>query len=75
VFHRRNTDVTVSESSVIGRYFRGDESSSRTSASHCSCASSISSPDEREDDLTAIEAAAGAHGIELLGPPGALPEG
>src|SRR5262245_18580997 len=32
-------------------------------------------PAGREHDLAAIEAAAAAQGIELLGPPGALPEG
>jgi hypothetical protein len=31
-------------------------------------------PLDREHDLGAINAAAEAHGIELLGPPGALPE-
>ena len=31
-------------------------------------------PLDREHDLTAIAAAAEAQGIELLGPPGALPE-
>ena len=31
-------------------------------------------PLDREHDLAAINAAAEEHGIELLGPPGALPE-